>query len=76
MIINVGDRVREGIYFDELDYGEVCEFLSKCGCKFIGMKVDSSLGKDFILDLDDSKLYTDIENYTAVRVFKNAKLVE
>lgn len=57
--------------WDEIEYGDVCEFISKDGCEFLGMKVDSSLGKDFLLDINDSKIYTDIKNYQIVRIIKN-----
>jgi len=76
MIVKLGEKVYSKIFWEEIDYGDVCEFTSKDGCGFIGMKVDSSLGEDFVLDLDDSKIYTDFKNYTIVRVIKNATLVE
>ena len=61
--------------WEMLEYGDVCEFISKDGCQFIGMKVDSSLDDDFLLDLNDSKIYTDIKNYQIVRIVKNPTLV-
>lgn len=75
MILKIKSKEKEGISWEDIDFGDVCEFLPKDSLSFYGMKVDSSLGDDMLLDLEDSKVYTDFENYKILRVIKNATLV-
>lgn len=65
----------ETILWNDLDFGAVCEFRSSENDTFIGMKVDSSLGEEFLLDLEDSKIYTDCKNYKIIRVFESVNLI-
>ena len=59
--------------WDDLVAGDTCEFQSACG-NFVGMKVDSALGEEFVLDLEYFKLYDDYENYKIIRVFDTASM--
>jgi hypothetical protein len=62
--------------WDDIDYGDVCEFTDGEISTFIGMKVKCSDGKDYVVDLENYGIFTDFNNYGILRIIKNATLIE
>jgi len=76
MIIKI-KRNNDSMYsWDDISYGDVCEFADDDVNTFIGMKVDSSNGEDYLVELENGFAYTDVENYGIVRIIENAVLSE
>lgn len=59
--------------WSDLVAGDTCEFQSACG-NFVGMRVETALGDEFLLDLEDFMLYEDCENYKIIKVFETASM--
>ena len=61
------------IQFEKCEYGDVLKIEDERQYWY-GMKVIDEEGKNYILDLEEGKLYEDVKNYNIVSVV-NCKLV-
>ena len=76
MKVKVNTKICENLLWEDLDYGDVCEFTDSEKNNFIGMKVLSTSAEEFLLDFELAELYSDVKDYIIVRRIDNATIID